>query len=268
MSLHIVSSGRIPHVVEATPEGIAFAVATLSDNVRRYMSDSAIRAAVAIGDFGQVSSFVPATAMLAIPGIELDGAVKEAVQAFKSSGQSGHLLVAGYHGPKRVEEMFDERVVRQHYGLSLGASVHSQGLADHSGHQAQWVAAKCLELDVKEVQVHVPAFHLTRIYLTVLEALRRVMNPDGDFPQVLLLPKPYVQDVTAATLIDVNAEKAGGESDDPAEYRTLCEARAALGEHARILIYQKPKGDGSPGDCLTTERLLGYMQWAREALRD
>ncbi len=266
MSLPI-SSERIAHATDATPAGVAFAAAALYLSVCKHPPDAASKAAVAIGDFGRMSSTLPAAAKLAIPGIELEGAVKEAVQVFKSSGQNGHLLVAGYHGPKRVEEMFDERVVRQRYDLSLDASVHSQGLADHSGHQAQWVAAKCLELDVKEVQVHVPAFHLTRIYLTVLEALRRVMNPDGDFPQVLLLPKPCVQDVTAVTLIDVMTERAGGESNDPAEYRTLCEAQTVFGEHSRILSYQKPKGDGSPGDCLTTERLLGYMQWAREALR-
>lgn len=262
-------SSRPSHLASLTPKALAFATVALRGCACD--EDAAVEAAMRIREIDNVlyaQSFRP-EAIAAIPGIELTSSAELAVNRFNDFRELHHLLIAGYHGEKRVSEMFAQDVVCDYFGVNpeRRANVYSQGIAKHAGEQAQWIAMMMATHKISSVEVVAPAFHLPRFYLTLLEALRRKFNSGGDFAEVIVVPTAFKQSPTARTLLDIGAEALEGESDDREAYRTLCEADVVAGEYDRVRKYQLPKSDGSPGDCLTTERLRKYCAWVERMFK-
>ncbi len=194
-------------------------------------------------------------------GICLEDSVRQAVDDWNRNNLGKVLTITGYHGRKRVNEMFSSRAVLDHFGIINAEGVHTQGLAAHTGMQAEWIVEKAISLRSNGVALYCPLFHLPRFLLTTLEAFRRRMNSGGDYAMFPVIPVPVIRPSGQKNLLDTIAEKEGGESDDVNEYRTLSEEEAAWREFPRIAAYQQAKADGSPGDCMTTERFGLYTDW-------
>lgn len=192
-----------------------------------------------------------AQALVAIPGIVIDAPVKYACQKYwyrNEADSAEFFIIAGHHDEKLVAERFAEDVVCTHFGIIPSAGVYSQGRAKHAGDQAQWVAGKVVELNVESIALFAPAFHLPRVYLTLLEALRRVGKRIPIIPMLVPI-SPFEQSVM---------------NFDTGEL-TFCQMDVIHGEaDPRMENYQKEKGDGSHGDVATIPEFEEYLKWLYE----
>ncbi|MEN9552393.1 MAG: hypothetical protein RI935_770 [Candidatus Parcubacteria bacterium] len=252
---HVVPFNKLAH--------IEFACACFSNVLGNSSSDDP---AVAVAQIVQQLRLLPkdqhignVDAVSAIAGIQLDGSVLQAISMFDQQSSIRHCLITGYHGQKRVDEMFIQNKVADYFGSKRTDGLISQGKANHTGHQAAWITQHVKELGLESLIVIAPAFHLPRVYVTFLEALRRVLGDEG-YLKFKLIPIAYGGNPEAPELLDVAAEAEHGESDDSHEYRTVNQVMAVPGECNRIGGYQQVKPDGSQGDCLTTPRLVEYVQ--------
>lgn len=195
-------------------------------------------------------------------GILFDGSIKRAVEIWNADGgnQFKHFLITGYHGEKLSSKCLAQDVVCEHFGILRSEAVHSQVHAPHTGAQADWVAKKMKDLGSQGAILVAPSFHITRKWLTVMESLRKEHQQHVEGNEVLqfaplpFIPVPLGEDMNAKLLLDVAAEKEGGEKEDLDAYRTITPAEAVHGEHLRILAYQKK------GDCLSTHNAASFLE--------
>lgn len=186
--------------------------------------------------------------VVAMPGLVLDETVKAAVETLEHhEADSDPLLVAGYHEESVVAERFTRETFFKAYDVGPSANVILQGHARHTGEQASWVADQVEKFDAESVALYVPAFHMPRNYLTVLEAFRRkgmmvsiipALTPILLYSEVVLDPKTGERNQTQ---LDRMQHEAMG-----------------------LINYAKPKGDGSPGDVATAAYFFNeYLPWLR-----
>ena len=79
-----------------------------------------------------------------------------------------YLLLAGINTREQTSDVFDPSKLEQ-YGLADLDGVVTQGHAEHTREQAEWLAQKVRELDLQSIALFAPAYHLLRAYLTVLK---------------------------------------------------------------------------------------------------
>lgn len=188
-------------------------------------------------------------AIVAIPGIMLEAPIRFACKLWEI-GVGKHLLIAGYHEQPVVDKLFTPETFPTQFSLQRKGDVRFQGHAGHTGMQASWIAEQTVQLGIKSIMLVAPAFHLPRVYLTILEALRRknvrvVISPA--WPSV----SPFER-----SLLDVTPGK---------EARNLAQLDALPAEaDPRMQNYMKPKTDGSPGDVATLEYFIEHLEWVYE----
>jgi hypothetical protein len=188
-----------------------------------------------------------AVAIVAMPGLILRQTVEGSVERWNQLCHTRFLLVAGYHEEDVVTKTLTQDTIFDAYGIERREGVHTQGHARHTGEQAAWVAEKVAELGISSIALHVPAFHMPRNYLTVLEALRRrrVMIPIIPVMTPVLFYSPVVLNPADGT-------------------RSQCQLERMQHEATCLVNYSKPKGDGSPGDVATAEYFFEeYLPWLR-----
>lgn len=220
---------RENHIGWRTPESEYFAVCTQMLSIPR---DPEI--------IGKVDAIV------AWPGIVLERATTQAIKVY-NAGNGRHLLVAGYHVPEVAEDRFTLDGLTG-LGMVRTDGVHTQVHANHAGQQANWVAEKVKWLGIKNFALYVPAFHLPRAMLTIIESLRRL---DLLIP---IIPVPTVMSPFEPCVLD---SKTGE--------RNLSQMDVIHGEvNLRMMKYQRPNDNGTPGDVLTTPLWEDYLQWLYE----
>jgi hypothetical protein len=189
-----------------------------------------------------------AQALVAIPGIVIDAPVKYACQKHwqrEEDTAEVTFLIAGHHDEKLVTERFAQEVVCEHFNIIPRSGVFSQGRAKHAGDQAQWIAGQVVELDLKSLALFVPAFHMTRVYLTTLEALRRVGK------RIPIIPMPVPLSPFEKSVMNFDTGEL-----------SFCQMDVIHGEaDPRMENYQKEKGDGSHGDVATISEFEEYLAW-------
>lgn len=224
--------------------------------------DSAIKALVHYNSMlGAAHNITMCRTLVVIPGIELDGSLKQAVNLWNAD--DGHnldtLLVAGYHGKKRVADTFEHDVMCEKYGIHRPERVLSQGHAAHAGAQAEWIASQLIIAGAQGAILFAPQFHILRVMLSILQKLKD-KREDEDFPKIVLVPAPYIHPIDEPSLL-ITAKENGPEgngtleSDDPLENRGGTAKEAIHGEHPRILDYQVK------GDNLETSAFIEYVKW-------
>ncbi len=183
-------------------------------------------------------------AVIAMPGIGNNNRTLEGATSAMWNNDDQLLLVAGYHvkGKFSLNGTLD---MIYDVGYDIDSErVRVQGTAKHTGEQAVWVAQQVEELGIESALLHVSDFHLLRNWLTTLEALRRRNI------RIPLVPVPVKHNPFRKEILDVSTNR-----------RTLRVVDVIDAEIARIRAYQNPKEDGSPGDCLTTDRAINYLEW-------
>ena len=94
------------------------------------------------------------------------------------------LLVAGYTEEEEVARDFTVKAVSSLIGFNP-KRVRAQGVANHAGQQAEWIAGNVQELGITSLTVHASSFHIQRAWRTVLESLRRRDILIPVFPETL-----------------------------------------------------------------------------------
>ena len=230
MSKSIGNIGKPTHISRQTEASEFFALATW------WLSLSTF----------QVEDMVDA--IVAWPGIEMKSSTQLAVNMY-NNGKAKHLLIAGYHEPEVAGKVFSEQFLTEEFGLKRLDSVHTQVHARHAGMQSNWTAEKFDTLNIKSVILCVPAFHILRSALGILESCRR------KGVQVMMFPKCPAISPYKRNLLNIDT----GQQD-------ACQMEVIHGEinggvQERIPAYQREKSPGIPGDNLTTERFLQWLDW-------
>lgn len=188
-------------------------------------------------------------ALIVWPGIVLEAAAKHAIRLW-NMGIGKYLLIAGYHESDIAEEYFNIDNLTKKFNITRKTGlVRSQVYAAHSAIQAAWVATQVQELGVSSVALCTPQFHLLRAYLTTLEALRRLGIKIPIIP-IWPLMSPFE--------VCVLNQAPGGKRD-----KTVLDVIHAE-VNPRMISYQRPKEDGSPGDVATYAVFIEYLRWLYE----
>lgn len=169
------------------------------------------------------------------------------------------LLTCGHHNGVLAEQFLPEEKFREKFGY-LG-EYHAQVHARHTGEQAAWIASMMRELEADSILVCVHRSHRPRFFATLAEALRREFAPYEMFAKKLIYIAAF-RDVYEDRLLDVEAETAGGLSDDPWKYRTKTESEIFIDEWQRYDRegYQQPRDDKSH-DMLLPYQVTAYAAW-------
>ncbi|RKN20183.1 hypothetical protein D7147_13955 [Micromonospora musae] len=214
-------NGPTPRVVRAE-ELAAFTAAQLLDMTRAVMAILALPQPAA----DRVDALVVPT------GQGEEWRLTHAIRRWQANRNIRHLLVANGNPAEETYQEIDLPYLR---GLGLrrldGVRLQAEP-APNTGLQAAWIAAHVEELDIASLALAVSAYHLPRVYLTVLKALSR-----GGI-RIPLVPDP----------VPVAPDAAAPETRATA-YDLL------PGEVERILRYAEK------GWVATFEELLVYLRW-------
>ncbi len=172
-------------------------------------------------------------AILVLPGQGEDLRLTQAIEAWNTSPNVKHLLVAGnYNGETTWFEPTLDNLSEAPYGLVRKEGVVIQPHAHHTKEQGEWIAATARDLRIESIALVVSPYHLTRAYLTFVKCFEKLGI------KVALYPAP----VRIAP--DVSSPETG-----------LNSWQYVPGEVERVLVYQEK------GDVATYEELQGYLEW-------
>lgn len=117
----------------------------------------------------------PQTHALVIwPGFERKHCFRYGAELW-AQGQADVLLLAGQNPEESPDNLYlDESEFRRKFGIPDDSRFYSQGVALHTGMQAQWLAKMVDEHNLLDVALVAPAFHMTRAYMTIVASMERV----------------------------------------------------------------------------------------------
>jgi hypothetical protein len=144
------------------------------------------------------------------------------------------LLLLGTNPHERTYEALTfERLCKGPFWVDPSArgNVVTQVTAAHSKEQAVWLVDEVRERGIRSVELHAPAYHMPRAYLTVLAAMDSA-NPFLLTPHVTPYPPGYVIPETGVRAVDMTD-----------------------GEYQRIEKYQQS------GDVASRKKLIDYLDW-------
>ncbi|MDG4785715.1 hypothetical protein O7626_07180 [Micromonospora sp. WMMD1102] len=161
-----------------------------------------------------------------------EGRLRHAIRRWETNRDIGHLLVANGNP---AEETYTEITLDYLRGLGLRRldRVHLQAEpAPNTGLQAGWIAEQVDVLGLASLGLSVSAYHLPRVYLTVLKALGRRGVRVALVPDPTPVPPGSAVPETGASAYDL-----------------------LPGEAVRILSYQQR------GWVATLDELRQYLHW-------
>jgi hypothetical protein len=175
-----------------------------------------------------------ADAIAVLPGLGETWRLAQAVQAWESSIEARHLVVAStYHAERTQVQPSIENMSQPPVNLRRQEGVRIQDHAHHTREQADWIVKEVAELDISSMALYISPYHLLRGYCTLLQAFKR-----SDTPWIPIIPMPVV--VSPDTIIP----------------ETGVDAWTMIpGETKRILEYQKK------GDVATYQEFQEYLAW-------
>lgn len=138
----------------------------------------------------------PQTHALVIwPGFERKHCFRYGAELWEN-GQADVLLLAGQNPNESPDNLYlDEAEFCKKFGIPSDSRFYSQGVAFHTGMQAEWLAKMAKEHDLKNVALIAPAFHMARAYMTIVASTKKAglghvpiypfptaMDPGEDIP--------------------------------------------------------------------------------------
>ncbi len=185
--------------------------------------------------------------LAAFPGIVLERTVRQAAGDW-NAGIGKHFLVAGYHQLEVSKRLFARESLGDNFSLNRRNNLHTQVDAVHAGEQTAWLAQQVKKHRIGSLGIYVSNFHLPRIFMTMVESMRRLDV------QTVIIPVPTRMSPFERVLLDVREKSY--------DKRDLNQTDVLYQEFdPRLKAYQMPKTDGSPGDAATDETFLDYMRW-------
>lgn len=156
--------------------------------------------------------------------------------------QARHCLIAGHNTQERAAFSLAIPDLQQRFGLCKVHGLATQLHADHTKHQAQWLAEQIQAKGIRSMRLYLPAYHLLRAWRTVI---KQVVFTKGI--RIPILPVPLT--VSPFALIpEYQPEQSFSKWD------------MIPGELERIRRYE------TKGDIATYDETLQYIEWLWENL--
>lgn len=111
-------------------------------------------------------------ALVIWPGLEKYCTLKHGA-ALWNKGVGKRLLVAGQHEEDFAKNTLAPEKFQALFGVTREGQLISQGHTPNTKTQCEWVATMVEEHNIESIALLVPAFHLVRAYLTLLQALKK-----------------------------------------------------------------------------------------------
>jgi hypothetical protein len=175
-------------------------------------------------------------AIATFPGMGECARLRHAVDRWNPSA-NGHswLFVCGLHQAEKTAKRYTIEVLQDEYGLKDLDHVVTQVEAANTLEQAKWLVAEAKSRNIRSVALVAPAYHLPRVYCTVL---RQCIAQEY---RMVLIPEPV----------------RGAPFDAVPELGGLgIEAHEMIpGEWRRVHDYQ------AKGDTASFLELIAYLRW-------
>ncbi len=182
-------------------------------------------------------------AIASFPGIVVNAAVKHARDVW-NNGSGNIFLNAGHHDQEVVDAQFSQEVFATTFCLRDPENVFSQGQTGNAPGQTKWIASQLKERQIQTVAIFVPAFHLPRIFMTLLVDLKKIDH------HAVIIPMPTRMSPFERSLLDSRPE---------VNTHSLCQVDVTPAEaDPRMETYSKPE----KGNVATLEMLIDYLQVA------
>lgn len=172
-------------------------------------------------------------AITVYPGLGEHWRVEQAVDAWEANPRTNNLLVAGTNPEEKTQiKLTMDALVDEPFNLRRTVGVHTQVAAANTPGQADWVAEKIKDLDIRTMSLYVSPYHLLRAYCTTLKTLEKHDIRIPIIPMPIRMSPDTIIPETGATPVEM-----------------------FNGEVKRIKTYQ-PKGD-----VATLPELEDYLGW-------
>lgn len=151
-------------------------------------------------------------------------------------------LIAGHNTREKTVYSLAIPDLQRQFGVCKVKGLFTQLHAEHTKHQAEWLAGQILEHGIRSLCLYLPAYHMLRAWRTVI---KQVVFTQGI--QIPILPVPLT--VSPFALIpEYESEESVSKVD------------MISGELERIRLYE------AKGDVATFDETLQYLEWLWENL--
>jgi len=140
-------------------------------------------------------------AVTVYPGLGEHWRVEQGIAAWERTPSARHLVIAGTHPDERTQiPLTMDALVSDPFNLRRTDGVVTQVAAQNTPDQANWVAERIKELDIRTMSLHVSPYHLLRAFCTTIKTFEKHdlripiipmpvrMSPDTIIPEVGVRP--------------------------------------------------------------------------------
>lgn len=182
-------------------------------------------------------------AIAGLAGLGEQERVSEVLRIWESPGTSArYCLIAGFNMQERAAFSLAIPDLQQKFGVCKVKGLKTQLHADHTKHQAEWLAKQIQEHGITSVRLYLPAYHLLRAWRTVIEQVVFMWGIRIPILPVPLSVSPF------APIPEYEPEES------------LSKWDMIPGELERIRRYE------AKGDIATFDETLRYLEWLWENL--